>query len=318
MIKKFTQKKSGLVLLTAALILMLTLSGCSGSSGEKNVLANVNGTEITEAKFNQRYNIVAGQYSFDANNPEHVAYQEELKTQILNSLVDEVVLLEEAEKKGLTVEPGEIDEEIKMYRASFSTQEEFEKYLKDYLQLTEDEFKLILQNDLLISKLYAEITKDINSSTSSPQEYFERNKDLFVKGEEVSATHILVETEDEAKKLIEEIQGGADMNQLAADKSIDPTAKDNQGELGYFGKGQMVPEFETVVFAMEKGQLYPEPVQSQFGYHVIRLNDLVPAEDISFSDVEEEINFYLIEEERNKVFSDYIEELRNAANIEMK
>lgn len=312
------QKKSSLLLLTGALILILTLSGCSGSAGSDKILANVNGTDITESQFNQRFNIIAGQYDFDPNNAEHMAYQEELKTQILNSIIDEAVLLEEAAKKGLTVEAQEIDDEIAMYKSSFSSQEEFTKYLSDYLKLNEEEFKTILQNDLLVSKLYAEVTGEINSTTSSPKEYFENNKDLFVKGEEVSATHILVEKEDEAKKIIEEINGGADMNQLAADKSIDPTAKDNKGELGYFAKGRMVPEFENVVFAMEVGELYPEPVKSQFGYHVIRLNDKIEGEDISFSDVEEEIKFYLIEEERNKAFSDYIDELRSAATIEMK
>ena len=316
--KKISKNISRKILIVAALILILTLSGCSGSTGADKILANVNGADITESQFNQRYNIIAGQYDFDPKNTEHMAYQKELKDQILNSMIDEAVLLEEAAKRGLTVSEDEINEEIAMYKSSFSSQQEFENYLNQYLKLKEDEFKLILKNDLIVSKLYYEVTENINSSASSAREYFDNNKELFARGEEASATHILVETEAEAKKIIQEIQGGADMNQLAAEKSIDQTAKSNFGELGWFGKGRMVPEFENVVFAMEPGELYPEPVKSQFGYHVIRLNDKSGAEDVTFSDVEEEISFYLIEEERNKVFVEFIDELKNAATIEMK
>jgi len=318
MINKTKRKKSGLVLLAAALILILTLSGCSDSSGGDKTLAVVNGTEITQEEFNQRFNIIASQYDFDPENAEHVAYQEELEKQVLNSMIDEEVLLEEAGKNEISITDEEINEEIEMYKSSFSSEEEFQNYLTQYLKLNEEEFKTILKNDMIISKLFEQVTADVTETSGSPREYFENNQNLFVKGEEVSATHILVETEEEAKTIIEEIQNGKDMNEIAAEKSIDPSAQNNMGELGYFGKGAMVPEFENVVFNMEVGELYPEPVQSQFGYHVIRLNDKVEAEDISFSDVEEEIKFYLLEEERNQVFAEYIDELKNQAEIEIK
>src|SRR5262249_52385854 len=90
--------------------------------------------------------------------------------------------------------------------------------------------------------------------------------------EEVRARHILVETEDEAKALLEQSKGGADFAELAKEKSKDPSAKEGGGDLGYFTKGQMVPEFSEVAFKMFPGQL-SNPVKSQFGWHIIKLED---------------------------------------------
>lgn len=88
---------------------------------------------------------------------------------------------------------------------------------------------------------------------------------------EYNASHILVATEDEAKALVEELNGGADFATLAAEKSTGPSGP-NGGQLGWFGKGAMVPEFEAVVLALEVGTI-SEPVQTQFGWHVVRLNE---------------------------------------------
>ncbi|MEO0547813.1 MAG: peptidylprolyl isomerase, partial [Pseudomonadota bacterium] len=90
--------------------------------------------------------------------------------------------------------------------------------------------------------------------------------------QEVSARHILVKTEEEAKSIIAELDGGADFVELAKTKSTGPSGPKG-GELGFFGKGRMVPEFETAAFALEKGAYTKEPVKSQFGYHVIRVDD---------------------------------------------
>jgi peptidyl-prolyl cis-trans isomerase C len=90
--------------------------------------------------------------------------------------------------------------------------------------------------------------------------------------EEVQARHILVKTEDEAKAVVVALDGGKDFAELAKEKSTDPS-KSEGGDLGYFKKGQMVPEFEAAAFALEKGQYTKTPVKSQFGFHVIKLED---------------------------------------------
>ncbi|MBR9973135.1 peptidylprolyl isomerase [Magnetospirillum sulfuroxidans] len=91
--------------------------------------------------------------------------------------------------------------------------------------------------------------------------------------DEVRARHILLETEDQAKAVIAELKKGADFTETAKAKSKDPSAKQNGGDLGYFTQGEMVPQFSTAAFGMKAGELLDNPVQSQFGWHVIKVED---------------------------------------------
>ncbi|MBJ3775719.1 peptidylprolyl isomerase [Acuticoccus mangrovi] len=107
--------------------------------------------------------------------------------------------------------------------------------------------------------------------------------------EEVSASHILVSDEDKAKELIKEIEGGADFAKLAQENSQDPGSAQRGGSLGFFGKGQMVPEFEAAAFALEPGEVTTEPVKSQFGWHIIKLDDKRIAEIPPYDQVKDQI-----------------------------
>jgi peptidyl-prolyl cis-trans isomerase C len=106
--------------------------------------------------------------------------------------------------------------------------------------------------------------------------------------EEAHARHILVATEDEAKAVIVELDGGKDFAEVAKEKSTDSN-KDDGGDLGWFGKGRMVPEFETAAFALEKGAYTKTPVKSQFGFHVIKLEDKRTAPAPAFEQVEPQV-----------------------------
>jgi peptidyl-prolyl cis-trans isomerase C len=106
--------------------------------------------------------------------------------------------------------------------------------------------------------------------------------------EEVRARHILVKTEDEAKAVIKQIGEGKDFAELAKEKSTDPNKADG-GDLGYFKKGMMVPEFETAAFAMNKGDVSKEPIKTQFGFHVIKVEDKRSAPPPEFEQVKEQV-----------------------------
>jgi peptidyl-prolyl cis-trans isomerase C len=127
---------------------------------------------------------------------------------------------------------------------------------------------------------------------------------------EVRARHILVDSEDEAKNLLAEIKKGADFAELAKKKSKDPGAADG-GDLGFFSKDQMVPEFSAVAFKLEPGQL-SEPVKSQFGWHVIKLEEKRNRKAPEFDQVKTEIENFV----RRKAQADYVTKLREAAKIE--
>ncbi len=108
------------------------------------------------------------------------------------------------------------------------------------------------------------------------------------KQEEVRARHILVKTEDEAKAVIAELDKGKDFVELAKEKSTDPN-KSEGGDLGYFTKGRMVPEFEQAAFAMEKGTYSKTPVKTQFGFHVIKVEDKRDAPPPAYEDVSQQV-----------------------------
>ncbi|MDW4498023.1 peptidylprolyl isomerase [Sulfitobacter sp. D35] len=128
--------------------------------------------------------------------------------------------------------------------------------------------------------------------------------------EEFNASHILVETEEEAQAIREEINGGAEFAAVAREKSTGPSGP-NGGELGWFGAGQMVPEFETAAFALEPGEV-SEPVQTQFGWHVIKLNEKRNASVPTLEDMREELNTELMRAAVNAK----IEETATAAEVE--
>lgn len=129
---------------------------------------------------------------------------------------------------------------------------------------------------------------------------------------ELKASHILVETEEEAKAIITELDGGADFAELAKEKSTGPSGP-NGGDLGYFTKGRMVPEFEEAVFALEIGTYTKEPVKTQFGYHVIKSDDLRPVQPPAFEQVQGQIRSALL---REKYF-EILQTLRADADIQI-
>jgi peptidyl-prolyl cis-trans isomerase C len=128
--------------------------------------------------------------------------------------------------------------------------------------------------------------------------------------EEIRARHILVETEDEAKAIVEEIKGGADFASVAKEKSKDPGAADG-GDLGYFTKDQMVPEFSEVAFKMYPGQV-SNPVKTQFGWHVIKVEDRRQRAVPELDKIKDQIDSYLV----RRAQGEYVAKLRQTAKVE--
>ena len=129
---------------------------------------------------------------------------------------------------------------------------------------------------------------------------YEELKTSFKPSEEVHARHILVKTEAEAKDLVATLKKGEDFGKLAAQKSIDPTAKENGGDLGYFAEGDMVPEFGAAVFAAKPNSLIETPIQTPFGWHVIKVEDRRMSNLPSFKEVQQDIKAMLAEEAIDK------------------
>ncbi|MGY6277792.1 peptidylprolyl isomerase [Methylomonas sp. MgM2] len=202
------------------------------------------------------------------------------KEQLIEELVQRELLIQEALKKGLDKSP-EVIERLETVRNSLLSQAALQDYLKAN-PVTDDEIKA---------------------------EYESKMANM---GEEYKARHILVKTEDEAKTIIAELEKGGDFQALAQKHSIDPAGSEG-GDLGWFTADRMVPPFSEAVIALENGKFSKEPVQTQFGWHVILREDSRTLTPPPFDAVKDQLRPML---QRQKAQT-MIENLRNSAKVEI-
>lgn len=183
--------------------------------------------------------------------------------------------------------------------------------------------KVNLHNDVKVREQMARIEEQVLERTfltayieqriteeALNEQYQKLIKESAVK-EEVSARHILLETEAQAREVIKELEGGADFAELAKTRSKGPSGVSG-GDLGFFGEGQMVPAFSEAAFALKPGDLTREPVQTQFGWHVIKVDDRRTVQPPKMAEVEEELRTALSRE----IGTAYLHDLRDSASVE--
>ncbi len=240
---------TGLVLTVLGQALTLPVTAEDAKDAKDKVVATVNGIEITERELALAEVDLLQQF---AETP-----QEQRQAAILNALIDIKALSYQAEKVGLADDPN-----VKA-RLAFSRARE-------------------LHNNLFKEKVLDVITDD------EIRARYEIEAKNIPTEREIRARHILVEKEEDAIALVAELDGGADFVELAKSKSTGPSGPKG-GDLGYFGKGQMVPEFEAAAFALETGAYTKKPVKSQFGWHVIIKEDDRNRPAPTFDQVKEQV-----------------------------
>ncbi|MBV9533477.1 MAG: peptidylprolyl isomerase [Bradyrhizobium sp.] len=175
-----------------------------------------------------------------------------------------------------------------------------------------DDFKrrmAFTRNRLLMDSLLATEGKAATTDDAMKKVYQDASKQISGE-QEVHARHILVGTEEEAKQIVEELKKGADFAELAKKKSKDPGASDG-GDLGFFTKDQMVPEFSAVAFSLEPGKI-SDPVKTQFGWHIIKVEEKRNRQPPEFDQVKGQIETYVA----RKAQADYVAKLRETAKVE--
>jgi peptidyl-prolyl cis-trans isomerase C len=175
-----------------------------------------------------------------------------------------------------------------------------------------DDFKTRLafaRNRLLMDNLLAVEGKAATTDENMKKVYEDAAKQITGE-QEVHARHILVETEDQAKKIEEQLKKGGDFAEIAKKESKDPGAADG-GDLGFFTKDQMVPEFSAAAFALEPGKV-SDPVKTQFGWHIIKVEEKRTRKAPDFEQVKPQIETYVV----RKAQADYVAKLRQTAKVE--
>lgn len=224
-------------------------------------------------------------------------------TSVLDTLISDQIVLQEMDKEKVTVTEEEVAEEMDAYMEQYGGEEAFKEVL-DENGVSYDSIEHNIEIYLGSKKL---ITPGIEITDDEMETYFEENKESFSQAEEIEASHILVEDEDTAKEVKQKLDDGDDFSELAASYSTDDSNKDNGGELGYFGEGEMVEAFEEVAFAMEVDEV-SDPVKTDYGHHIIKVTDHKEAKEANFEDAKEEIKEMLIESKLSSEYTEWLNE----------
>lgn len=206
------------------------------------------------------------------------------------------------EEYGKELDQKKVDEEFKKTEEQFGSKEEFENAIKQAGMTGIDEFKEALRSQLLVDIAKE---KQVKVSEEDIKAQFEKEN------VEVRASHILVETEEQAKDIQKQLKDGADFAKLAKEKSTDTGSGAKGGDLGYFTVGTMVPEFEAYAFKDDVVGKVSEPIQSQFGFHIIKVVDR-KEKDLKFEDEKARIKEQLSAEkaaaiDANAIYAELIE-----------
>lgn len=239
---------------------------------DNKILANVGGIAITNADIDE-FLANLGQRGQAYNTPEG-------RAAILNQVVANKLLLLDARKNLLEMEP-----EFKAQLAKF-------------------------KESLLVSYATEKALTSVTISDREVEDYYNANSERFMGEEAVSASHILVATEEEAREIYGRIaKGESTFEEEALAHSTCPS-KANGGNLGEFGRGQMVPEFDKAVFEMEVGEITSEPVKTQFGYHLIKLNEKKEAAITPLAEIQNELKMALLDEKKHQAYESKINQLK--------
>ena len=193
-------------------------------------------------------------------------------------------------------------------------------YAKRNLIESEPEFKAELarvKDTLLVNYVGSKLLAEVRVSDKEIEEYYAANPNKFKIGETVNASHILVDTEEKATEIYDKINSGEMTFEDAAKEYSSCPSKENGGNLGDFGRGQMVPEFDKAVFEMEVGEITSEPVKTQFGYHLIKLVSKSESQVMPLADVLPQLRESLLNEKRRSAYQSKINQLKIMFPVDM-
>ena len=270
-------------------VVCLALAACaqkpSGEAGKEakprgQVLAEVNGVAITTDQFQKEVE----------NLPPYLKPMTETaegKKELLDTIVIREIILQQAQKDGL-----------------------------DKSQAVADKLEEMKKRVVVEAFLKKKVEEHAAVSDEEMQKFYDQNKDKFKAGDEVRASHILVKTEKEAQDVLAQLKAGGKFEDLAKKYSID-SAGAKGGDLGWFGKGAMIPEFEKTAFSMKEGET-SGIVKTKFGYHIIKVTGKRAAGTRSFAEVKDQIKAAIIPSKQQEVFQKLKEDLKKGAKITIK
>jgi len=262
------------------------------------VVAKVEKLEIKKEELSPIVKKIYPQLQQSIQAGQQIKVDDVIRRIVDSMIMDKIMYLEVTEKK-INVSEDEIKESMKNVYQRFQGKENFKKFLKQQ-NLDEKQFEKKMIADIKVNKLMmSEVYNKVSVDEKEAKEFYDKNKKMFKVTGQIKASHILIkykksdgeqkkkEALEKIHKIQKELDKGKDFGELAKKYSEGPSSK-KEGDLGYFGKGQMVPAFEKAAFALKKGEV-SDVVESPFGFHLIKLTDRKPETTLKFSDIKQQL-----------------------------
>lgn len=293
--------------------------------GDDAKVAVVNGSVITQADLDREMAAVQKRLSSSGRTVD-AAQLNDMRKDVLEGLINREILYQESKKHGIKVEEAAVDERVNAVKRRFPDEKGFGSALAA-AGLSEASFRSMIGRDLAIQQFFTQ--QFIDKATVTDQEtktYYEEHPEAFKQPAQVRASHILIKVDPqanesqkaEAKKKIQDIrkriQKEGDFEALAKEYSDCPSGS-NGGDLGFFGRGQMVGPFEEAAFALKPGEM-SDVVETQFGYHLIRLKESKPEGTVAFQEVKDRVNNHLKQDKARRELASYVDGIKGKAKIE--
>lgn len=294
--ERFNVSKLIKLSLVGLFLSVMTAGNAQASFLGLDSIGTVNGSEISKSKFENGFKNLQAAYktklNVDLSKPENASTANKLKSDVLKSVIKYTLIINEANTRGLKVSDDEVNKQFDFIKDQYKAQgQDFNKALKDQ-GLTEKDLKAQLKDNMLMQKLEKAFYDEESVSKAEIEKFYNKpeNAQYFNHGELAHAAHILILADEKklsasemkakkelAQSLLNKVLKGEDFANLAINNSEDPGSKTQGGDLGYFAKGKMVPEFEKACFEGKVGAVYPELVKTTYGFHIIKVLDKKPA-----------------------------------------
>jgi len=289
-----------------------------------DVLARVNGDAISKADFERALKAIEQR----AGGPIPAERRDEVYRQLLEQLVGLRLLTQEVKARNVTVPDGDVDKRVAEVSKQFASEEVFKQMLAAQ-QISYDKFRADQRQDLAINKMLSDaLESKVKATTEQVDDFYKKNPERFKQGERVRASHILVavpQNADAATKekarakaegLLKKIKAGEDFAALAKQNSEDPGSAVQGGDLGFFTPGQMVPQFNDVAFKLAPGAV-SDLVETQFGFHIIKVVDKQTARTIPLDEVRPQVQQFLETQNRQRETTAFLAGLKAKGKIEI-
>ncbi len=301
------------------IIMGLGLIGCN-SAVKTDLIAEVNGDQISRDQWEERYQLIKKNYEAQNSKSVDESKDKELVQKMQDSAFDNLVyqalLKQEAKNKGISISNDEIETQYEKLKAANSSTgpDEFKKYLQAS-GMNEEQLQEELKMQMLSNKVQENVTAGVKVSEEEMQKYYQDNQASFKEAGGIQISHILVDSEKEARDIFLKLKQGEDFAALAKEYSTCPS-KEQGGDLGLVNQDTaFVAEFKAAALKLSPGEITTEPVKTEFGYHIIKAGDLKEGRVQSFDEVKNRIMMTLQSEKQNEIFDSYLEDLKKKANI---